>query len=518
MLNETIAALESGKATVANLQELQNTVDALGDTYATDAELSSAIAGVQSAIDNIDLSDYVKSTDLAPVATSGQYSDLQGLPEIPSADDFATSEQVNAIQSALADKANVADLAAVATSGSYNDLINIPTDLINQSGLDDVVADLQALIDAKQDKADGALKSELQALAQDVENLRSGSSVTSADLNALTQRVVAIEGAYATDADVADVIADVASNLEYITANATAIQDINAELDGLATVATTGSYNDLLDKPTLITQDDLTTLRTALETEIAKKQVAGEYATAEDLIAVSDTLAELQGNSYTRAEVDQKITDAITNGTVDLTGYATVEALNNVKKDLAAKDTELSEGLAALTNSLTDYVKRSELAAVATSGSYNDLTDKPDLTQYVTNETLEQNNYVTNETLEQKNYVTNDLLEQQNYVTNAVLEEKKYLTEEKAANTYLTTADAESTYLTEAKAAETYLTEENVNNFVDIPDGSVTAAKLADGAVTAEKINTGTDNAGEMMMLMSNGDGTSQWVVITVDE
>ena len=54
-LSDAIAALESGKATVADLEVLQATVDALGDTYATDDDVSAAIAGVQSAIDNIDL-------------------------------------------------------------------------------------------------------------------------------------------------------------------------------------------------------------------------------------------------------------------------------------------------------------------------------------------------------------------------------------------------------------------------------------------------------------------------------
>lgn len=67
-LNEAVAALESGKATVADLEALQATVDALGDTYATDDEVSTAIANVQSAIDNIDLSAYAKTADLAPVA------------------------------------------------------------------------------------------------------------------------------------------------------------------------------------------------------------------------------------------------------------------------------------------------------------------------------------------------------------------------------------------------------------------------------------------------------------------
>ena len=100
-LNQAVAALESGKATVADLEALQGTVDALGDTYATDSELSAAIANVQSAIDNIDLSAYVKSSELATVATSGQYADLQGKPEIPSIDGLATDQDLTDLLSAL---------------------------------------------------------------------------------------------------------------------------------------------------------------------------------------------------------------------------------------------------------------------------------------------------------------------------------------------------------------------------------------------------------------------------------
>lgn len=50
-----------------------------------------------------------------------------------------------------------------------------------------------------------------------------------------------------------------------------------------------------------------------------------------------------------------------------------------------------------------------------------------------------------------------------------------------------------------------------------VPDNSITVNKLANGAVTADKIDAGTGNAGEMMLLMSNGDGTSSWVSVTVD-
>ena len=100
-LNEAIAALELGKATVSDLQTLQNTVEALGDTYATDTEVSAAIAGVQSAIDNIDLSAYAKTADLAAVAMSGSYADLTGKPEIPSIAGLATEQALTNLQTAL---------------------------------------------------------------------------------------------------------------------------------------------------------------------------------------------------------------------------------------------------------------------------------------------------------------------------------------------------------------------------------------------------------------------------------
>ena len=58
--------------------------------------------------------------------------------------------------------------------------------------------------------------------------------------------------------------------------------------------------------------------------------------------------------------------------------------------------------------------------------------------------------------------------------------------------------------------------EEALVNF-EIPDASITAEKLATGSVGAEHINSGVGNAGEMMMLISNGDGTSSWVSVTVD-
>lgn len=105
------------------------------------------------------LTDYPKKTELANVATSGDYTDLINTPTIPSTEGLATetyvqnkiAEVVNSAPSTLdtlnelaqalgndpnfattmatelGKKANTANLATVATSGSYNDLSDTPT-------------------------------------------------------------------------------------------------------------------------------------------------------------------------------------------------------------------------------------------------------------------------------------------------------------------------------------------------------------------------------------------------------
>ena len=158
-LNQAIESLESGKATVADLKALQGTVDALGDTYATDAELSAAIANVQSAIDNIDLSAYVKTADLAAVATSGQYADLQGTPEIPSIDGLATEQALTNLQSTL-----------------------------------------QAAIDEKQAKGEYLVAADLTELSDAVAELQSGKADAST-VETIQTTISNLGDTYATDAE-----------------------------------------------------------------------------------------------------------------------------------------------------------------------------------------------------------------------------------------------------------------------------------------------------------------------------
>lgn len=91
----------------------------------------------KSTIDDF-LDDKANVADLAPVATSGEYSDLINPPtnvsdftndagyltEHQSLSNYYTKSETDDL---LDDKANTSDLATVATSGDYNDLINKPT-------------------------------------------------------------------------------------------------------------------------------------------------------------------------------------------------------------------------------------------------------------------------------------------------------------------------------------------------------------------------------------------------------
>ena len=90
---------------------------------------------------------------------------------------------------------------------------------------------------------------------------------------------------------------------------------------------------------------------------------------------------------------------------------------------------------------------------------------------------------------------------------------------------YYTKADADAKFATKAEipdmtqyvtTTQVDTTVSNAMNTYEIPDGSITTDKIQAGAVTSDEINTGAAKD-EMVMLMSNGDGTSSWVSVTVD-
>lgn len=219
-----------------------------------------------------DISGKANTADLATVAFSGSYNDLSNTPTIPAA-------QVNSDWNATSGVAKILNkptLATVATSGSYNDLSNKPT------------------IPAAQVQTDWDATTGMGVL-----------------LNKPTLATVATSGSY-NDLTNKPTIPDAQVNSDW---NATSGVAKILNKPSLATVATSGSYNDLTNKP---------------------------------------TIPAAQVNSDWNA----------TSGVAKILNKPTIPAAQ------VQTDWNATSGMGVLLNKPT-------LATVATSGSYNDLTNKP---------------------------------------------------------------------------------------------------------------------------------------------
>lgn len=118
----------------------------------------------------------------------------------------------------------------------------------------------------------------------------------------------------------------------------------------LATVATSGSYDDLTDKPTIPSVTGLAS------TSYVDTKVADLVNSAP---ATLDTLSELATALQTNQGAISTINSAITS------------------KANASDLTALTTRVTTAESTLVGKANTSSLATVATSGSYNDLTDKP---------------------------------------------------------------------------------------------------------------------------------------------
>lgn len=204
--------------------------------------------------------------DLATVATSGSYNDLEDKPDIPedlgdltnnagytkntgtitgitmNGTSKGTSGVVNlgtviTAHQDISGKANKSDLATVATSGSYNDLSNKPT-----------IPDTSTLatkteLNAKQDKIN------------DLADIRINSGKGVADMS--------------SNAD--GTVVTTLANGDTYTLDLNHEHPQYVESDDLADVATSGSYNDLQDKPTIPDVSGFATT-SAMNTALAGKQ------------------------------------------------------------------------------------------------------------------------------------------------------------------------------------------------------------------------------------------------------
>ncbi len=357
-------------ATAAQLQELKNTVE----TLQTGGADKAAIESLQ-----------------ASVATISA--------------DYAKKSELNATEQDLRDAIGVVDAAVKAIDLSqYATVDDVDAKLLlkaNASALNTLKTTLEAAIAEKQDKGDYLEESDLAELQNAVNALESDKADAST-VTALQTAINNLGNTYSTKGELSEVETRLQNAILAIQIPSldgyAKLTDIPSTAN-LATKAELETKADASALNDLVTSEELATLRTNLEAQIANKQASGDYATATALKAVSDSLADLKGDSYTKAEVDQKIADAVSGGQIDLSGYAKtsdLEALqllvsgnaseiNAIKSAGYQTSTDVQGAITTATADLAtkaelaDYAKTGDLAAVATTGSYNSLSDKPEI-------------------------------------------------------------------------------------------------------------------------------------------
>lgn len=241
---------------------------------------------------------------LATVATSGSYNDLSNKPTIPTVNDTTITIKKNTSDAGDSFTTNTATaktinlgLSTVATSGSYNDLSNKPTIptvnnaslTINKGGTDDT----------------GSKTFTANASSNVTINLGLSTVASSGSYNDLSNKptIPTVNNSTITIKKNSDDTGD------SFTTNASSGKTINL---GLATVATSGSYNDLSNKPTIPTVNNATlTIQkngTTVKTFTAN---ASSNVTANITVPIESISVDGTTQTITNKNVDLHIPDDI---------------------------------------------------------------------------------------------------------------------------------------------------------------------------------------------------------------
>ena len=161
-----------------------------------------------------------------------------------------------------------------------------------------------------------------------------------------------------------------------------------AEVTGLASVATSGSYTDLTNKPTIPTVPTLAAVATSGSYADLTNKPTIPTVPALATVATSGSYADLTNKptipsgSYTDLTNKPTLSTVATSGSYsDLTNKPTIPTVPTLATvattgsytDLINKPTTLGGGV----TNYNDLTNKPVLATVATSGSYADLTNKP---------------------------------------------------------------------------------------------------------------------------------------------
>ena len=247
-LNNAVSALQSGKADVSSVTDLQNAIDTLGDKYATDEEVSAAIAAVEKLIPTVPTNVSAFTND-AGYLVSGDLADYAKSANV--ANTYATQAYVGTIP-ATAEAKDIVGYVQEKTAG-----------IATNENLTELTGRVAANETAIAKKADSeTVATDIAAALNDA---KAYADTKAYDDTALAGRVTVNEGAISTNA------MNIATNAGNITANATAIEELQGKANNLKALA----YKDVVASADI--EDDAVT--------VAK--IAGEAAATGEMMMMT---------------------------------------------------------------------------------------------------------------------------------------------------------------------------------------------------------------------------------------
>lgn len=392
-------------ATTGAYSDLSGKPDLSG--FATTQAMNTALAGKQDTIEDLSSirtgaglgATAVQPSSLAAVATTGDYDDLTNKPTIPAAqvqadwNESDTSSKAFILNKPVIPAGVVVDQTYDASSANAQSGTAVASAISTKQ---DIISDLATIRSGAADGATAVQPGNLATVAttgaySDLSGTPTipvvDQSYSSSSVNA--QSGVAVAGAIANKQDT---IADLATIRANALLGSTAVQP-----GDLATVATTGAYSDLSGTPTIPSGDELVPSASSID---AGKVLtvdnngdpawvtpsAGTVYTAGDGVDITNNVisADVDGTTIGIDSSTKKIKLLSTIPTVDQTynaasanaqsGVAVASAIST-KQDTISDLATIRSGAAAGATA----VQPSSLATVATSGSYNDLSDKPSI-------------------------------------------------------------------------------------------------------------------------------------------
>jgi hypothetical protein len=273
-----------------------------------------------------------------------------------------------------------ANLATVATTGSYTDLSNKPT--LGTAAAQNTTAFATAAQGAKADTAVqpaaiANFETTTQLNARDTANRSRANHTGTQSADTITDGTAnkAFTAAEKTKLAGLAAGADVSVNSDW---NATSGKAQILNKPTLASVATTGSYDDLIDTPTLGTAASQNSTAFATAAQGTKADSAVQPAAIANFETTTQLNARDTANRARANHTGTQSADTIVDGTSNKVFTAAEKTkLSGVASGATANDTDANLKNRANHTGTQSAATITGLATVATSGSYNDLSSKP---------------------------------------------------------------------------------------------------------------------------------------------